>query len=121
MSITLMALGFILAGAAVGGAILVSFWDEIKSWLNSVAADAVERHLGYSARNRIQKATAAIDRVVSKLKNTSTVYTKQASSDCYFDKTTLVMEADCSDFSPQVLGEIRKHGDRVVQEFNYIH
>ncbi|MDD2495243.1 MAG: hypothetical protein PHE29_08625 [Tissierellia bacterium] len=42
-------IGWIMLGAAVT-ACLVTFWDEIRIWLNNTAADAVEKVLGYGAR-----------------------------------------------------------------------
>lgn len=71
----LTTIGFFIAGAVIVGA-LARFWDDIKNWLNTVAADAVEAHLGYSARNNMQKAVAIVDRILNVVKNKSIIYTK---------------------------------------------
>ena len=79
----LTTIGFFIAGAVIVGA-LARFWDDIKNWLNTVAADAVEAHLGYSARNNMQKAVAIVDRILNVVKNKSIIYTKNNPSDTYF-------------------------------------
>lgn len=100
-------------------ACLVAFWDEIKQWLDNVAADWVERHLGYNARTHMQKAVAMINRVMSKIKNKTIVYSKRNSTDLYFDKTTIIAEAPVSSIDDDVLEEIRKNKNQLVQEFIY--
>jgi hypothetical protein len=52
----------LVAGLVIGG-ILLKYWDKIKDWLNTTAADTVERHLGYRARKAIVKAVSVADRV----------------------------------------------------------
>lgn len=118
MSLLLTA-GFFLIGAAIAGAALIAFWDDIKNWLNTVAADAIERALGYSARNRIQKAVAVVDKVVSKVKSTSTIYTKKTATATYFDKTTVTASCEASELDEAVIEELRKHNNKLVQEFGY--
>ena len=115
----LTTLGFIIAGAIVGGAVLAAFWDDIKNWLNQVAADAVEKHFGYSARNKMQKAVAIIDRIANKLRNTSTVYTKKSPASTYFDKTTIICETGIENIEQDVIHELSNHDNRLVQEFQY--
>lgn len=112
-------IGFVIAGAIT--AAFVSFWDEIKDWLNTVGVEAVEKTLGYSARNRIQKAISTVDRVMNKLRNTSVIYTKKASSEVYFDKTTIVASSGMEGMSDDFRQELAKHNDRLVQEFQYNH
>ena len=48
-------IGFAVVGV-IASAVLTRFWDSIKNWLNTVVADAVEKHFGYSWRNKIIKA-----------------------------------------------------------------
>ena len=113
--------GFVIAGLAglAMAAFAVAFWDEIKNWLNSVAADAVEKVFGYSARNHIQKAVAVLDKVMNKVKNVSRVYTKRNPAATYFDKVTITAEADVADISEDMLKEFEKHNNRLTQVFEY--
>lgn len=111
-------LGAFVLGAIVTGC-MVAFWDDIKSWLNNVAADAVERTFGYNARQCMHKAIATVDRVVSKLKNTSVIYSKKNTSDLYYDKTTIQAEMPVSELTEAQLREFDKHSGRMVQEFTY--
>lgn len=107
--------------AAVGAVLatcLIAFWDTIKEWLNTVAADAVERALGYGARERMHKAIAFVDRIVNNIRNQAVIYTKKFENDLYFDKTTIIAECSIRDIEKDVLSEINKKG-RLVQEFEY--
>ena len=107
--------------AAVGAVLatcLIAFWDTIKELLNTVAADAVERALGYGARHRMHKAVAFVDRVVQRIRNQAVIYTKKYNNSLYFDKTTVVAECSVMDIEEDVLKEINKRG-KLVQEFNY--
>ncbi|SHF27828.1 hypothetical protein [Schwartzia succinivorans] len=115
----LTTIGFCLIGALALGAILTRFWDSIKNWLNTVAADAVEKHLGYSWRNKMQKAVSMVDRVMNRLKNRSVVYTKESPTATYFNKTTITSEAPVSSIDEDILAEIENHGNHIVQEFEY--
>lgn len=114
----LTTIGFIVAGAIVAG-VLARFWDDIKNWLNTVAADAVEAHLGYSARNKIQKAVAIVDRVLNIVKNKSIIYTKNSPTDTYFDKTTITCEAKVADMDDDIVKEMEKNGNHLTQTFDY--
>ena len=117
MFITAAVIGWFIAGA-VATACLVTFWDEVKNWLNQVAADAVERVLGYGARERMHRAIAVMDRVVNKIRNTSTIYTKRNDYDTYFDKTTIVSDCNEYEIDRDVLKEVSKR-NQLVQEFGY--
>ena len=116
----LSTLGWFLAGAFLAGC-LVHFWDDIKEWLNTVAADAVERAFGYNARACMHRAIATVDRFMSKLKNTSVVYSKKNPSDLYFDKTTIRCEMNTSEVDEDVWAEFDKNNNRLIQEFVYRH
>nr|WP_106782906.1 hypothetical protein [Lysinibacillus timonensis] len=111
------ALGWILLGAAATG-ILVTFWDEIRQWLNHVAADAVEKVFGYKARQAMLKAIAKVDRVMDKVRNKATVYTKKDPLDTHLIKTDIIAEADIYEIDQRILDEIRNKGS-LVQEFEY--
>ena len=111
---------FMILGAIMGGAALVHFWDDIKNWLNHVAADAVEKVFGYGARQNMYKALAIVDRVVNKIKNTSYVYTKKSPTSTYFDKTTVTAETGIQNVEEDVLRELSKNGNRLTQEFSYV-
>lgn len=117
--------GWVIAGAigAVVGVIATvvirKFWEEIAEWLNNVAADFVEKHLGYNARQRMQRAVSTVNRVVNKIRNVSVVYTKKDRLDNCFDKTTIIAEEDIYEVKQEVLEEARRRGS-MVQEFNYM-
>ena len=115
----LSTIGFVVAGALIGGAVLASFWDDIKDWLNNVAADAVEKSFGYEARNHLQKAIVFIDKGITNLKNTSVIYTKRSPFSKSYDKTTVHAEADVEDIDRDILREIEKHDNKVTQTFDY--
>lgn len=114
----LAAIGWMLLGGAVVGAI-ATYWDGIKDWLNNVAADFVEKHLGYNARQRMQRATSKADRIMSKIRNTSIVYTKKNRLDNYMDKTTIIGEEEVYEVNQEVLDGIKQKGS-IVQEFKYV-
>ena len=108
---------WLILGAIIGCAALTYFWNDIRNWLNSVAADVVERHLGYSARERMQKAVAFVDKYISKVRNKAIIYTRKPNS-VMFDKTTIISEASVYDIEQDVLDEIERKGT-LVQEFSY--
>lgn len=113
----LAALGWVIVGGLLVGAI-AKFWDEIRDWLNNVAADFVEKHLGYNARQKMLKATSKVDRIVNKIRNTSVVYTRKNRLDNYLDKTTIIGEEDVYEVDQEVLNKIKQDGG-MVQEFEY--
>lgn len=110
-------IGWIMLGTAVT-ACLVTFWDDIRNWLNNTAADAVEKVLGYGARERMHRAVAKIDKVINMIKNKTVVYTKKSELEAYYDKTTIVAEAPLYEINTEVIEEINKQGT-LVQEFEY--
>ena len=107
-----------LIGGIILSAALVAFWDGIKHWLDTVAADWVEQQLGYNARYRMQKAVTLIDRVIQKVRNRAVIYTKKYNNDLYFDKTTIISETGIENIEEDVRKEIAKQGT-MVQEFEY--
>lgn len=114
-------LGWIAVGLFAGAAIstvLISFWDEIRQWLNNVAADAVERAFGYQARNKMHRAIAKIDRIAKKIRNRSTVYTKNNELDSHFVKVTTESHIPEYEIGEDIIAEIRNKGE-LVQEFKY--
>ena len=115
----LITTGLFILGAVLGGAALVHFWEDIKNWLNTVAADAVEKMFGYNARQNMHKAVAIVDRVMNKIKNTSVVYSKKSPTSTYFDKTTIKAETGIENVEEDVLRELQKNGNRITQTFEY--
>lgn len=107
----------LLAGAAVS-TVLISFWDEIRQWLNNVAADVVERAFGYNARNKMHRAIAKIDRIANKIRNRSTVYTKSNQLDTHFVKVTTESHIPSYEINDEIVTKIRNEGE-LVQEFKY--
>lgn len=110
-------IGWVLLGAATT-TVLVTFWDEIRNWLNNVAANTIEKVFGYNARNNMQKAVAKVDRVMDTIRNRATIYTKKTPLDKYFVKTDIVAKANVNKIDNSVLEEIKKEGV-LVQEFEY--
>lgn len=112
--------GFVIA-IAVGvflGSVLISFWDEIKMWLNGVAADCVEKHLGYNARTKMHKAISKVDKLVGKVRNVSTIYSKRNELDTYYDKTTVISEVEEYEIDKEVIQKINEENE-LIQEFEY--
>lgn len=117
-SMSLLAIiGWILIGT-VAATCLITFWDDIKVWLNNTAANAVEKVLGYGARERMHKATAKIDKIVNKIRNNTVVFTKKSNLETYYDKTTIVAESPIYEIPDDVISEINKNGS-IVQVFEY--
>ena len=110
-------LGWIAVGAIATG-VLVTFWDEIRNWLNNVAADVVEKTFGYSARNKMQRAIVKVDRVMDKVRNRSTIYVKENKLDTHYLKTDIVAEADVYSVDNKVLEEIRNKKE-LIEEYEY--
>lgn len=108
---------WVILGAIATGA-LITFWDKISSWLNNVAADVVEKSFGYSARNKMQRAVAKIDRVMDKIRNRSTIFVKENRLDTHYLKTEIEAEADVYDIDSKIIDEIRSKKE-LVQEFEY--
>ncbi|MBU3197494.1 hypothetical protein KPL26_12575 [Clostridium algidicarnis] len=117
MSLILGAAMWMLAGAVITG-VIAAFWEEIRGWLDSVAADFVEKHLGYGAREKMHRAVSTINKLKNKINNTSVVYTKRNNLDSYFDKTTIVSEAPIYEIDNDIIEEINKKG-HIIQEFEY--
>ncbi len=115
-----MILGWIIVGVvgALFGAAVIGFWDKISHWLNNTAANAVERVLGYGARQRMHRAISKIDRAMDVIRNRTVVYTKRHELDSMMDKVTMEADASPYEIDQQVLKEINQKG-KLVQEFEY--
>lgn len=113
-----MLLTSLLIGAVLAAGV-VAYWDKIKTWLNSVFVDAIERTLGYSARNTAQRAIAVVDRLVDKLRNTSVVYSKKSPTATYFDKTTIISEAGIYDVEEDMRKFLSENNNHVERTFTY--
>jgi hypothetical protein len=66
----------------------------------------------------MHRAIAKIDRVIDKVRNRSTIYTKKNNLDTHFLKTEIIREAPVYEIDREVLDEIKKQGE-LVQEFGY--
>ncbi len=114
-------IGWIIAGA-IAGAILVTaidrFWDSIAGWLNSTAADAVERVLGYNARKFMQKAVTTVTKVHDRLHNKAVVYTRQSALDTVIHKVTLSSTAPVYDQEDDVKNLFERESTQ-VNTFEY--
>ena len=116
MSLALIVGGFIFATLVVGA--LAQFWNEIKDWLNNTAADAVERALGYNARNNMQRAVSVADRIMQTVRVRSTIYAKKNPLDFFIDKVIVEGSIPESSLDYDVIKEINNKGS-IVQEFVY--
>lgn len=117
MSLIAFTIGWIIAGS-VATTLFITFWDEIRNWLNQVAADAVERVFGYKARQAMHRAISKIDRVMDKVRNTATIYTKKNPLDTHYVKTDIIAEDSVYEIDNRILDEIQRKGN-LVQEFEY--
>lgn len=108
-------LAWVALGMAATG-VLVAFWDEIKQWLNNTAANAIEKVFGYNARNLMQRAVAKVDRIMDKVRITSTIYTKKDPLSTTFEVIDITAETEAHTLDPKVLEEIQKKGV-LTQEF----
>lgn len=111
-------IGFIILGA-IASACLITFWEGIRNWLNNTAANAVEKYLGYNARNFITKATSVIDKSMGMIRNKSIVYSKKNRLDTYYSKVTIEANADPKKIDTKVLRELEKNNGSLLQEFEY--
>lgn len=113
----IVGLGWVIAGIVATTA-LVTFWDNIRDWLNNVAADVVEKHFGYAARGKMQRALVKVDKVMDKVRNKSTIFVKKNRLDDHYYKTEIEAEAEEATIDQKVLDEIRKKGE-LTQEYKY--
>ena len=97
---------------------LLYFWEDIKNWLTNSAANAVQRALGYSARQTMLKAICGVDRVVNKLRTLATIYCKKNPLDTRIDRVKLEATAPVYEADKEVLQRIEKEG-QWVHEFQY--
>ena len=114
-------IGWFLLSAAIGAvavAGITAFWDKIRVWLNNSAANAVEKVLGYGARERMHRAVCTIDRAMNVIRNKTVVYTKKNELDTMFDKVTMSGKANPYEIDKDVLAELNKK-QVLVQEFGY--
>lgn len=115
-----MVIGAWIVVGIITAAVLVAFWDSIKQWLDNTAADAVEKALGYEARNRMQKAVTHIDRFMNVIRNRTVIFSKRSLTDNMFDKISISAEANPYEIDKKVLDKIDKEGS-ILQKFEYTH
>lgn len=108
----------IIAGVAVAIGVGV-YWDRIKAWLNNTFADAIERTLGYSARNTAQKAIAAVDQVMDKVRNVSRIYSKESLSATKYDRVTIISEASITNVEEDMRDFLKENNGHATRTFDY--
>ena len=109
-------LGWILLGV-VASAIVITYWDKIKRWLNTIVADKIEKVFGCGARKRVHHAVTIVDRVTSGIRERVFVFVGKkngAGYDKYEEKQVRII----SDVEEDVVKEIHEKGP-VIQEFTY--
>lgn len=114
-------IGWIVAGAVVGALLLTAidrFWNNIASWLNNTAADAVERVFGYNARKNMQRAVAAVSKLHDTLHNNTVVYTKKDKLDTHIQKITIESDAPVYE-QEQEIQELFERESEQIKEFKY--
>lgn len=114
-------IGWIVAGAIVGALLLTAidrFWNDIASWLNNTAADAVEKVFGYNARKYMQRAVAAVSKLHDRLHNNTVVYTKKDRLDTHIQKITIESDAPVYEQEQEVRELFEKESEQ-IKEFEY--
>lgn len=115
-------IGWIVAGAVVGALLLTAidrFWNDIASWLNNTAANAVERALGYDARKFMQRAVANVSKLHDRLHNKTVVYTRQSALDTHIQRVTLSGTAPVYEQEEEVIEKI--DNESVIEKtFEYL-
>lgn len=111
-----IAVGLFLGASAM--ALVTSFWNDIKDWLNNTAADVVQKYIGYDARKAMQKAVNKADRVVNKIRNVSQVYYRSDPLATHYDKVTMEVTAPTYEFDKEFLKTMDEQGS-LVQEMQY--
>ena len=111
----------VVVGVGIGVALaaaLQRFWDGIANWLNSTAADAVERALGYNARQYMLRATAAVTKVFDKLNNKTVIYTRQSALATDIQKVTLSSTGLLSDQEDEVRKKFEEE-QTLINDYTY--
>jgi hypothetical protein len=121
-------IGWILVGLAtlIAGAVMAKpeiverFWKSIEGWLNTTAADAVERMFGYQARQRMYRTVSKVNYVIERhvAKNRSTVYSKKSRLDDTIVMTVLETEAPEAKLDRGLLEDIKANRCHVA-EYQY--
>lgn len=114
-------IGWVVAGAILGALLLTAidrFWNDIAGWLNSTAANAVERVLGYDARKFMQRAVANVTKIRDRLHNKTVVYTRQSALDTHIHKVTLSSTAPVYEQEEEVK-ELFERESTQINEFVY--
>lgn len=109
---------WVLVGAALLVGACALFWEDIRNWLTNSAANAVQKALGYSARQTMLKAICAVDRVVNKLRTLATIYCKKNPLDTRIERVKLGATAPTYDTEKEVLQRIEKEG-QWINEFQF--
>ena len=109
-------LGWILLGLAAG-ALVVTYWDRIKRWLDTIVADKIEELFGYGARKRLHHAVSIADRVAGGIRNRIFVYVQKINGKGYdkYEEKEVKIIADVED---EIVQEIKDKGP-IIQEFSY--
>lgn len=103
----------IAAGIVIASLTVLHFWEDIASWLNNVAANAVERKFGINARKLMQKAVCRITRVMDKINNVARVFLKA-------DRTGFLRQIDIKATAPiyELDEDVRKELDNKKELVN---
>ena len=115
-------IGWVVA-ISVGGYVIVKcmqkFWNiDVAGWLNHTAADAVERVLGYDARQFMHRAVSTVTMVRDNLINNTVVFTKKSALDTSFQKITIKGVAPTYTQDKDVIEEFKKKNEQ-INTFEY--
>ena len=102
----------------VASALVITYWDRIKRWLDTIVADKIEKIFGYGAKQRVHHAVSIADRVAGGIRNRVFVYVRKkfgSGYDKYEEKECKVI----SEIEPEVVKEINEKGP-IIQEFSYM-
>lgn len=114
-------LGWFISGAIVGAILITAidrFWDSIAGWLNNTAAIAVEKVLGYEAKQFMHRAVSQVTKLHDRLHNKTVIYTRQSALATNIHKVTLGSTAPIYEQEDEVKDIFAKENSQ-IKEFVY--
>ena len=93
-----------------GGSCITLFWNDIREWLDNVAADVVQQYVGYDARDTMRKAVITAERLNDDICVIAQVYYCKDFSSDHYDKVTMEMKAPTDGFDDEFIKIITEQG-----------
>lgn len=111
--------GWVIAAGIVFAVIALKyFWEDVAAWLNSTAANSVEKVMGYNARKFMQRAVSRVTKAMNMIDNVTTIFTKRNVTDKLLQKVTLRASAPVFEQDKDVIKELEKNKE-LVNTFTY--